>query len=180
MLLTDNLFYNMCQELKSGSRCLSRQIGAVIANKGGIKGVGCNTPPDCLPSCDQLYLEEGHPIQKAYEHYDGAALVGTCPRKVLGYKSGTHLEMCPAVHAERNAILNAGINGRSVNGCILYMDESVPCPHCLIEMIQAGISYIVVSTFKCYDEKSRYIFNKSHMKIRLFNDYVWHDTLPKD
>ncbi len=49
------------------------------------------------------------------------------------------------VHAEMNAILNAGRNGISLKDCILYT-TAFPCHTCAQAIIQSGIDIIVYDT----------------------------------
>lgn len=46
------------------------------------------------------------------------------------------------VHAEENALLNAGRNGTRLNGGILYVTMP-PCTHCAGSIIQSGIKEII-------------------------------------
>ncbi len=46
------------------------------------------------------------------------------------------------VHAEQNALLNAGRNGTRLNGGILYVTMP-PCPNCAGSIIQSGIKEII-------------------------------------
>ena len=92
----------------------------------------------------------------------------TCPRKVLNYDSGTHMELCSAQHAEENCISNAARNGACVFGSTLYMNTVIPCKNCLSTLINAGISEIVVEELTVYDQYSQFIIDNSNIKIRLF------------
>lgn len=178
--VNDSIMLEMCQLTAIDSNCLSRHIGAVLmGEQGDLISLSYNGPPSCLPNCGERYKDDPFII----EEYKKRGIKGedhnmVCPRQVLKYKTGTHLEMCPVIHAERGTLLQAAVRGNSTKHSTLYMDECVPCPHCLIEMISAKVSYLVISSFKCYDEKSRYIFDKSHLKVRLFNDNEWYDKLP--
>ena len=79
------------------------------------------------------------------------------------------LELCPAVHAERNCLLDAAYVGTSTKNTRLYMDECVPCSHCMIELINAGVKELVLSSLDFYDDSTIFIFNNCDITIRLFN-----------
>ena len=63
---------------------------------------------------------------------------GECLRKKLGIPSGTRHEMCYAVHAEQNAIIQAAKLGVSIDGATLYCTHQ-PCSVCAKMIINAGI-----------------------------------------
>jgi dCMP deaminase len=91
-----------------------------------------------------------------------------CPRKILGYESGTHMELCPAQHAEENAVSNAARLGVSVLGSTLYMNCIIPCKNCFGTLINAGIVEIVVDGIAVYDKHTQYLIDNSNIKIRRF------------
>lgn len=49
------------------------------------------------------------------------------------------------VHAECNAIFNAGMNGVELNGATMYVYGLPPCEACSLAIIQAGIARVVTS-----------------------------------
>jgi dCMP deaminase len=62
-----------------------------------------------------------------------------CIRDKLGIASGTRLETCTAVHAEQNALIQAGTNSR---GSTLY-STIVPCPICARMTLNAQVARVV-------------------------------------
>lgn len=156
MSMTDIMFYHACLEVAKYSRCNSRQIGTVLVKDGIIVAMGYNGPPGCIDSCHRGWYKE---------------MIGrvenVCPRQHMGYKSGEGLEYCIAVHAERSAILHAARKGISTAGTTLYMTCSVPCGPCLVEIMEAGVSELVVTDKnKFYDMQSEYLADKCGLKIR--------------
>jgi dCMP deaminase len=91
-----------------------------------------------------------------------------CPRQFLGYKSGEGLHLCIAGHAERNAIVNAARYGIAVKGAQMYMNCPVPCTPCLIEIINAGISEVIVTELKYYDEMAEQLVKWSKLNVRIY------------
>ncbi len=80
--------------------------------------------------------------------YNGAA-AGTddclklgCLRNELGIASGTRQEICRAIHAEQNAIIQAGIHGLSIYGGTMYCTHT-PCMICAKIISNAGIKRLV-------------------------------------
>jgi len=56
----------------------------------------------------------------------------------LGIQSGTRAELCYAIHAEQNAIIQAAKLGVSIDGATLYCTHQ-PCSVCAKMIINAGI-----------------------------------------
>lgn len=67
---------------------------------------------------------------------------GECLRKKLGIPSGTRHEMCYAVHAEQNAIIQAAKLGVNIDGSTLYCTHQ-PCILCAKMIVNAGIVRVV-------------------------------------
>lgn len=60
----------------------------------------------------------------------------------LGIPSGQQAQLCYAVHAEQNALIQAAKLGLSVDGATLYVTNR-PCVICAKLIINAGIRRIV-------------------------------------
>lgn len=133
----DKYFHTICKAVSSKSPCLSRQIGAILVRDKSIVSTGYNGPARGYPHC--------------------RAAIGPnnlCPRKVLGYKSGEGLHLCPAAHAEGNCVANAARNGVSTIDTTLYMNCIIPCKDCAIILVNAGIKEIVVDDVTPYHDVS--------------------------
>ncbi len=114
----DHYFMNIAIEVARRSTCTRRQIGAiVVSDVGEIKSTGYNGNPRGLPHCEEI----------------------GCIRDKLGIPSGTRLETCTAVHAEQNALIQAGTNAR---GSTMY-STIVPCPICARMILNAQIARVV-------------------------------------
>ena len=161
MSMTDVMFYQACIEAAKYSRCLSRQIGVVIVVNGLIRSMGYNGPPATIPSCNKGW----------YKDMIGRE-VDICPRYHINpdLQSGEGLDKCIAVHAERSALIHAAQNGVNINNGTLFMTCGIPCKDCMVEIIEAGISEIVVTEIyedgAYYDIQSEYLAKKTLMKIR--------------
>jgi deoxycytidylate deaminase len=84
------------------------------------------------------------------------------------------LDVCVAGHAERNALINAARLGIETRGfkhdpTTLYMSCGIPCTPCMVEIINAGVSEIVVTSISFYDQSAEYLLQNSELKIRLFD-----------
>jgi dCMP deaminase len=114
----DEYFMNIAIEVSRRSTCTRRQIGAIIVSEHGeIKSTGYNGNPRGLPHCAEM----------------------GCIRDKLEIPSGTRLETCTAVHAEQNALIQAGTNARDST---LY-STIVPCPICARMIMNAQVSRVV-------------------------------------
>lgn len=184
----DEYFYRIAVTVASNSKCLSRKIGAVIANGHTIISTGYNGPSRDVRRCDERWLVDPE-IRKEYNRRTENLLpntltlssprykeefYGKCPRyvKTMGCKSGQCLEWCVAGHAERNAIVNAARKGMPpLEGCSIYMTCGVPCTPCLIEIKNAGITEIVCTeiAFYSFDRSCKYQLEESGLDIRKFD-----------
>lgn len=111
------------------STCLRRQYGAVIVKNDQIVATGYNGSARGETNCCD---------------------VGTCWREEHGVPHGQQYEKCLAVHAEDNAISQAG---RDAFGATLYLAgfengkrvEAKPCLMCARKIKNAGIINVVGS-----------------------------------
>jgi dCMP deaminase len=114
----DDYFMEIAKVVASRSTCLRRKAGAVLVKDKRILSTGYNGVPKGLPHCEDT----------------------GCPR--ADYPSGTHHELCRAVHSEQNAIVQAAIHGVSIEGATLYCTLQ-PCIICTKMLINAGIRRVV-------------------------------------
>ncbi len=166
----DEYFLRLCVAVATNSRCMSRQIGAVLVKDRSVVATGYNGPARGIPHCGEDRLKYDHYLQERMTKSLEPVIkdAGVCPRRMLGYKSGEGLDWCTAAHAERNTICNAARLGVSTLGTSLYMNDQVPCKDCVIELINAGIVEVVVTKLTPYDKHSDYILTHSKMLVRQF------------
>jgi len=138
----DNYFHEIVQVVASNSPCMSVKIGAILVKDLSIIATGYNGPPRQMPHCDKR-IRWDRELQKYFKDYleePSMADLTNCPRKLLHFKSGEGLDICPAVHAEANCIAEAARIGVPVKGSTMYVTCGVPCKNCLGLMINAGVS----------------------------------------
>jgi dCMP deaminase len=171
----DSYFHSICIAVASKSSCLSRHIGAILVKDHSIVSTGFNGPSRGIPHCGQERFMKDKPIASlltAYKNYKEIYgikdIIDTCPRRLLDYESGTHMELCPAQHAETNAIIDAARKGASTIGTTLYMNCIIPCKNCFGALINAGIVEIVVDDIAIYDKHTEYLISNSSIIIRRF------------
>ncbi len=119
----DERFMDMAFKVSTWSSCFKedRQVGAVITKDKRILTTGYNGAGSGIKSCK----EKGEGL-----------------RVKLGIASGTRHELCYAVHAEQNAIIQAAKLGVSVEGATLYCTHQ-PCVICAKMIINSGIKRVV-------------------------------------
>lgn len=138
----DEYFLEMAKLVAKRSTCLRRSVGAVLVREKRILATGYNGAPSGLKHC----IEIG------------------CMRQKLKIPSGQRHELCRALHAEQNALIQASLHGISVNGATLYATNQ-PCVICAKMLINAGIKEIVIA--QGYPDKLAMDFLKqAKIKIR--------------
>jgi len=118
----DEYFLEMSDLVSKRSTCLRRRVGAVIVKDKRILATGYNGAPSGLKHC----VEVG------------------CLRQKLNVPSGERHELCRALHAEQNALIQASLYGISVRDSTLY-STTQPCVICAKMLINAGIKEIVIA-----------------------------------
>ena len=114
-------FMGLAKQAAIRSNCIRAQVGASIVDSGNkIKSTGYNGTPSGVTSC----LEKG-----------------VCYRQKNNILSGTQYETCQSIHAEMNAIIQAG-EGLCKDGSIYIYGHNQVCILCKRFIIQAGITYI--------------------------------------
>ncbi|CAE6472423.1 unnamed protein product [Rhizoctonia solani] len=125
-----------------------------------LDGVISPTIPTCLPRDLTLY-----PIR-----YNGTprGLVncnqGGCKRCNGTAKSGEAYDSCLCLHAEENALLEAG-HDRVGENSTLYCN-TCPCLRCTIKIVQSGVTEVVYNKSYSMDEASASIFKEAGVILR--------------
>lgn len=144
----DHRFMEMAQLVSTWASCYQeeRKVGAVIVKDKRVMTTGYNGAPAGVSTCVER---------------------GECLRKKLGIPSGTRHEMCYAVHAEQNAIIQAAKLGVSIDGATLYCTHQ-PCSVCAKMIINAGIRRVVYQ--EGYpDSFSLDIFKEAKVQLERFD-----------
>lgn len=116
----DATFMEMCSLVSQRTTCPRRAVGAVIAKDNHVLTTGYNGAPKGFP----------HPIETG------------CIREELKIPSGQYSDVCPCLHAEQNAILQAALFGVSVKDGTLYCTTQ-PCTQCARMVVNSGIRRVV-------------------------------------
>ncbi len=118
----DEYFMEMAELTAKRSTCMRRQVGAVIVKDRHAIATGYNGAPRGIMHCEER---------------------GGCLRQQLNVPSGQRHELCMALHAEQNAIIQAAAMGHGIEGGTIYITHQ-PCAICAKMIINAGITRIVI------------------------------------
>ena len=144
----DHRFMEMTDTISGWASCYqkNRKMGAVIVRDKRILTTGYNGAPQGIKPCVER---------------------GECLRRKLGIPSGTRAEVCYAVHAEQNALIQAARMGVSVYGATMYVTYS-PCIICARLLINAGIVRVIYR-YDYPDEFSREILKEAGVGLIKFD-----------
>ncbi len=145
----DERFMNLAETVAEWSSCYqsNRHVGAVAVKDKRILTTGYNGSPAGIESCAER---------------------GECLRRKLDIASGTRQEVCYAVHAEQNAIIQAAKLGVSLEGATLYVTHQ-PCVICTRMIINSGIKTVIYKN-GYPDDFALELFSKSDVKLIKYSD----------
>jgi len=126
-----NFFLKTAYLLGLESKCVSRQVGAVIADHKRIVSTGINGTPAGHENCCEHFPNYDRKTQREKHH-----------------KWSSMNE----IHAEMNAIIFAAAEGKAIEGAEIYTILQ-PCDECLKNIIGAKIKKIYYVT--SYDKASQ-------------------------
>lgn len=145
----DEYFARLVVDIAARSTCIRRQFGAIIVNdKKEIISTGYNGVVRGAPHCE---------------------VIG-CIKDEMSISSGMGHGICPAVHAEQNALIQAG---RQSVGCTLYVN-GFPCKICARLLVNAGIKRVVVSG-SYSDEEGLRVLQDAGVAVTCLNSHEWEE-----
>lgn len=124
----DEYFMKFAALVAERSTCHRHHVGAIIISKKRVLTTGYNGAGIKLKDC----LELG------------------CMRNELLIPSGHRHEVCRAIHAEQNAIIQAGLYGIKIEDSIMYCTHT-PCMICSKMIVNSKIKEVV--TYQKYSDK---------------------------
>ncbi len=116
----DEYFLKIASVVGERSTCLRHHVGAVAVRDKHILSTGYNGAAAGIRDC----LELG------------------CLRNENNIPSGTRHEICRAIHAEQNVIIQASLHGISLEGATIYCTHT-PCILCAKMLTNARIKRFV-------------------------------------
>ncbi|MFP3910323.1 MAG: deoxycytidylate deaminase [Archaeoglobaceae archaeon] len=144
-LSVDEYFMEIASVVAKRSTCLRQKVGAVLVREKRILATGYNGAPANLPHC----LDIG------------------CLRTQLNIPSGERHELCRAVHAEQNALIQAAVHGVSIAGATLYTTHQ-PCIMCAKMLINAQVKKVVYGK-KYNDERGLDFLKEAGLEVKYWS-----------
>lgn len=144
----DKRFMDLCFEIAKWSSCYreGRNIGAIIVRNKRILTTGYNGAPAGITSC--VDRKE-------------------CLRDKLGIPSGKQAELCYAIHAEQNAIIQAAKLGIPLEGATIYCTHQ-PCSICTKMIVNSGLKRVVYK-HPYPDDFAKKIFEMSDVIVEQYD-----------
>jgi len=137
----DEYFLKIASVVAERATCRRHHVGAVAVRNKHILTTGYNGAPAGGKDC----LELG------------------CLREEMNIESGTRHELCRAIHAEQNVIIQAGLHGVSLEGSTVYCTHT-PCVLCAKMLVNAKIERFV-SFGKYNDDTFVELFHEAGIKV---------------
>lgn len=130
----DEVFLAVARVLATRSTCARRQVGCVLVDvHGHVAATGYNGTAAGLPNCTET-----------------PCAVATSP-------SGTDLDLCEAIHAEQNALLQC----RDVQSLDVCYVTCSPCLHCLKMLLNTSVRRI------CFIERYQKFEGVRHLWVEV-------------
>ncbi|MCA6080204.1 MAG: dCMP deaminase family protein [Endomicrobium sp.] len=137
----DEYFMKLAWLVSERSTCIRHHVGAVVVRDKRILTTGYNGAATGTLDCMSL----------------------GCLRNTLNIPSGQRHEICRAIHAEQNAIIQGGYHGISIKGSTLYCTHS-PCVLCAKMTVNAGIKR-VVTDIEYPDNTFKELFSETRIEF---------------
>lgn len=141
----DAYFMTLARLASQRSNCMKRRVGCVLVHNARIISTGYNGTPRNLTNCNE----------------------GGCARCNSASSGGAALSTCLCLHAEENALLEAG-RERIRDGAVLYCD-TCPCLTCSVKIAQVGVKEVVYSQTYNMDDASRRVLSEAGVLLRQFS-----------
>ena len=140
---TDEYFLKIASVVAERATCRRHHMGALAVRDKHILATGYNGAPAGLPDC----LELG------------------CLRDELDIPSGERHEVCRAIHAEQNVIIQASLHGVSLEGSTIFCTHT-PCRLCAKMLVNAKIRRFV-SFRKYQDDTFSDLFQAAGIQVEI-------------
>ena len=152
----DAYFMKLCDLAASRSNCMvtsylilgmKRRVGCILVKGRRIIATGYNGTPKGLRNCND----------------------GGCKRCNSNAPCGTSLDMCLCLHAEENALLEAGRERVESGSSVTLYCNTCPCLGCAKKIVQIGVKEVVYSRAYGMDISTEYILQEAGVKLRQFS-----------
>lgn len=141
----DSYFMALAGLAAQRTNCMKRRVGCVISRDRRVVATGYNGTPSGVTNCCD----------------------GGCPRCNADSTKGAALDLCLCLHAEENAIIEAGRD--RCQGSTLYT-TLFPCILCAKKIVQAGIKRIVFNSEYSSDDVARRLMKSGGVVIDILGE----------
>ncbi|OLL23135.1 Deoxycytidylate deaminase [Neolecta irregularis DAH-3] len=145
----DTYFMKLAHLASQRSNCMKRRVGCVLVSNNRVIATGYNGTPRNIKNCNE----------------------GGCERCNSGIGSGQGLGNCFCLHAEENALLEAG--QERISGAVIYCD-TCPCITCSVKIVQTGVREVVYNIEYTVDRTAARILREGGVVLR---QYILEDQL---
>ena len=168
----DKIFLEIASKLAERGTCIRKQVGCVITDiHGYITSTGYNGVARGLPHCnEELLIPNPNLIKpdgswREPEHWELRERI-TNPFKCAGagHDSGQGLEICEAIHAEQNALLQC----HDVQQIDTVYVTTSPCRHCMKLIMNTSAKRVVFLSE--YSQSSKDLADKAGIQWILYSD----------
>ncbi|WVQ71432.1 hypothetical protein IAR50_000969 [Cryptococcus sp. DSM 104548] len=138
----DAYFMTLASLASHRSNCMKRRVGALLVRSKRILSTGYNGTPRGVRNCNQ----------------------GGCSRCNGSARGGEALNECLCLHAEENALLEAG-RDRIGDDSVIYCN-TCPCLRCSVKIVQCGVREVVYNQSYSMDEASAMVLKEGGVILR--------------
>ncbi|ODN89187.1 dCMP deaminase [Cryptococcus wingfieldii CBS 7118] len=138
----DTYFMTLASLASHRSNCMKRRVGALLVRSKRILSTGYNGTPRGVRNCNQ----------------------GGCSRCNGSARGGEALNECLCLHAEENALLEAG-RDRIGDDSVIYCN-TCPCLRCSVKIVQCGVREVVYNQSYSMDEASAMVLKEGGVILR--------------
>lgn len=149
----DAYFMALAKLAAERTNCMKRRVGCVIARDKRVVATGYNGTPAKVQNCSE----------------------GGCARcNAVNSSQGVALDLCLCLHAEENAIIEAGRD--RCHGATLY-SNLFPCILCSKKIVQSGIARVVFNDHYASDAAAENLLKAGGVVVDLFYRHDLSNTL---
>ncbi|WWC61331.1 uncharacterized protein I303_103912 [Kwoniella dejecticola CBS 10117] len=138
----DTYFMTLASLASHRSNCMKRRVGALLVRSKRILSTGYNGTPRGTRNCN----------------------LGGCRRCNGSARGGEALDECLCLHAEENALLEAG-RDRIGDDSVIYCN-TCPCLRCSVKIVQCGVREVVYNQSYSMDEASAAVLKEGGVILR--------------
>ncbi|WWC69645.1 uncharacterized protein I206_103588 [Kwoniella pini CBS 10737] len=138
----DTYFMTLASLASHRSNCMKRRVGALLVRSKRILSTGYNGTPRGTKNCN----------------------LGGCTRCNGSARGGEALNECLCLHAEENALLEAG-RDRIGDDSVIYCN-TCPCLRCSVKIVQCGVREVVYNQSYSMDEASAAVLKEGGVILR--------------